>query len=1752
MALEVGTLNARIQIDTDGVSSTLSNVKRDLADVKKSADKVENLDIKTKADTSGATKAKRATDNLASAADKAASASSKIKFPKDFTPDAERAKKSVDRVGDGLAGAAAKFTKFTAATAGTAVVGGVAASLHKGFQRLDSIDQATAKLEALGNSGNDVQNIMDNALASVKGTSFGLGEAATVSANMVASGIAPGKELETVLGTVADTAAIAGTSMEDMGLIFGSVAARGKLQGDDMMQMLGRGIPVLQIVGEHLGKTSAEVSAMASDGEIDFQTFADAMESYVGGGAKRMGDTVSGALKNLGAAFGRVGAEAAKGAFSEAPGVIKELTDQVDGLGAVVGPMAAEWSARLTPAISEAATAIIPQATAALGVLSDGVEVSLPLLQGLASAITSIPTPVLAAGLLTLTARNKGWTSALDNSTSALKNWVGHARSAEGFGGKMATAFRNASGPMMVLGRETRVSARELSGMSRVAGTAMGGMQSFGGAVKGVASGAMSGFKSGVNGIIGMLGGPWGLAIMGATTVLGILIDKHMEAKQAEQEHEQAQRDLRASLDETTGAITDQTQELINKRLEESGATDAARELGMAQDTVRDAVNGNVDAMREVKVATEGAVDSALTGSKQWEALSSTFEDSGLTIDDVTQALVGNKDAMDKINSSDAMLQPGVAQAWEALKNEMEDTTGAAMTLGKEVGTLNSDLESAKAKELQNKLNGLETQSEKTSKVLSAVGDSITAIPDEKTIHVESMAPEVRKEMDKLRIEINDLPNGQVEVKFPEGHNITQIITDLGAQIKALPDGRFSVDDNTPEVQQRLIDLGVAAKDPVTGEVRIKDNISEVIGKQIELGGAVKTEEGYVYMKDNTGEVLASLNGLGIAANSLPPGEVRILDNTPEVRDALAAVGIEATELPDGHLAISDNSPEKLANLQALGIQTESLPPGTIEITDTSQENMERLDKLRIRTTTLPDGRVIVTDNAEETRRHIQTTLSKENTNTFSNHEISIVRYIKDIFERANGGIDKPVETYASGGHRDKNVDRAVARRANSNHEPSHQAQIAPAGAYRVWAEAETGGEAYIPMAPSKRGRSERILNEVARQFGYNLVDGETGMVQTFADGAVLPAAAIKARLAYMNGTPYIFGGWSRAGVDCSGAVSLVVNAAEGLDEWVERTATAGQDGFMRKRGYKQGRGRSGDIRVGVVNGGPGGGHTALQLDDGTYIESGGNTGGGFTIGGKAGPLEGRGFTDWYYKRGGMGLTTEGLDSLDSLNGVVGMPGYSTVTDAMRGMVTSTYSPDGGESESRELNGGAGTLIEDGSFLELMAALYSKKTGTPMADDVVSWGTVVGLYSKESEKSQKKNAKDAEKTAAKLEKIQDQLDKANEDLPLAEEDLRIKKMKRDEVYGKTNKKGEKTATDSQKAAADQSVAKAEKKVADTKAKIAKLEQEQKELEAEMQRLQSGADGLDVYGDLLTTTKGVGGTSGNKYADAIIKEGRRRGITDTGIKIALATALVESGMKMYANPADPASMQMPHDAVGYDHDSVGLFQQRNNGAWGTTADRMDPAKSAGMFYDQLVKADYNTGDPGAHAQRVQVSAFPGRYAQRMDEAQGFLDKYNSTKNAKITAMADGGILGGLRQAQINEGDSAVLWAEAGPEAYIPLSSDKRAQSLDIWAETGKRLGVDVMSMVNFIASGLPGLVEGRLDFSTGGSLSAAELGLNTEAAQYRTRRHAQATAQNAVGAVFNGPVQINDPKKYLQGQVDNAQKQLGMAMRSVLL
>lgn len=241
------------------------------------------------------------------------------------------------------ASAVAKIA-VTGAAAATAVAG---ISLGKGFSRLVQIDSAKKKLEGLGHSAEEVELVMTNANAAVKGTAYGLGDAAAVAAAAVASGIEPGERLESTLKTIGDTATIAGMDFASSGAIFNSVLARGKLQGDDMLQLTSRGVPVLDALAKHLGTTTEAVSEMVSDGEIDFQTFADSMDEYLGGSALKSGQMFTGALANMGAAIGRVGAN-----FLDAGGngngfftqLIPLMGDATEGIGGME-EAASAWGA---------------------------------------------------------------------------------------------------------------------------------------------------------------------------------------------------------------------------------------------------------------------------------------------------------------------------------------------------------------------------------------------------------------------------------------------------------------------------------------------------------------------------------------------------------------------------------------------------------------------------------------------------------------------------------------------------------------------------------------------------------------------------------------------------------------------------------------------------------------------------------------------------------------------------------------------------------------------------------------------------------------------------------------------------------------------------------------------------------------------------------------------------------------------------------------------------------------------------------------------------------------------------------------------------------------------------------------------------------------------------------------------------------------------------------------------------------------
>lgn len=179
----------------------------------------------------------------------------------------------------------------------------------KGFKRLKDIDTAKAKLKGLRYETEDVEKIMDSALESVQDTSYGMGEAATIAASAVATGIKPGKELTRYLSLTADAAGVAGASLEEMGPIFNKIQTKHKAYTGELNQLADRGLSVYKWLAEEAGITTEEVMEMASKGEISSEMLLNAVENNIGGAAKEMGrSSFSAVLENIWASVGRIGA----------------------------------------------------------------------------------------------------------------------------------------------------------------------------------------------------------------------------------------------------------------------------------------------------------------------------------------------------------------------------------------------------------------------------------------------------------------------------------------------------------------------------------------------------------------------------------------------------------------------------------------------------------------------------------------------------------------------------------------------------------------------------------------------------------------------------------------------------------------------------------------------------------------------------------------------------------------------------------------------------------------------------------------------------------------------------------------------------------------------------------------------------------------------------------------------------------------------------------------------------------------------------------------------------------------------------------------------------------------------------------------------------------------------------------------------------------------------------------------------------
>lgn len=274
-------------------------------------------------------------------------------------------KKSGKLFSSGIVGASKKgFGIMLKSVAGVGLaVKGLA--LGGGISRALKIEQAQYKFK---NMGLDVDKTMASCSEAVNGTAYGLDAAATVASSLGASGVKSGKQMTAALKGVAGMAAMSGRSMEDIGLIWGKVAATGKLQGDELNQFAENGVNALAALSKYLGKSQTETREMIKEGKIDFNTFSKAMTASFGDAAKGANETFSGAMANVQAALSRVGAKFAAPALSGLQKIFVALIPAIDAVSKALDPIVTSF----TNFVNNGVKAAVPAIEAFTKTLSDG------------------------------------------------------------------------------------------------------------------------------------------------------------------------------------------------------------------------------------------------------------------------------------------------------------------------------------------------------------------------------------------------------------------------------------------------------------------------------------------------------------------------------------------------------------------------------------------------------------------------------------------------------------------------------------------------------------------------------------------------------------------------------------------------------------------------------------------------------------------------------------------------------------------------------------------------------------------------------------------------------------------------------------------------------------------------------------------------------------------------------------------------------------------------------------------------------------------------------------------------------------------------------------------------------------------------------------------------------------------------------------------------------------------------------------
>ena len=202
------------------------------------------------------------------------------------------------------------------------------------FEYSKNLDQAKINWEVLMGSAEKGQEMLQRIQKFAKETPFDFNSTQKFAQQLKIAGL-NGDQLFKTMQVIGDSAQGNVEKAEGIATAYQQMSAKGKIQTEEMNQLLERGIPAWDMLAKATGKSKAELIKMASQGKLLSDEYlpklVDQMDKTFGGGMQKQAQTFNGQLDQLEDNLLMLGSRGVAPLRQALTGLMKDVNDVFDG-----------------------------------------------------------------------------------------------------------------------------------------------------------------------------------------------------------------------------------------------------------------------------------------------------------------------------------------------------------------------------------------------------------------------------------------------------------------------------------------------------------------------------------------------------------------------------------------------------------------------------------------------------------------------------------------------------------------------------------------------------------------------------------------------------------------------------------------------------------------------------------------------------------------------------------------------------------------------------------------------------------------------------------------------------------------------------------------------------------------------------------------------------------------------------------------------------------------------------------------------------------------------------------------------------------------------------------------------------------------------------------------------------------------------------------------------------------------------------